>query len=189
MILRIVSSLLVALILGIGSAWIATGPLVMQYPLKNGAWRTSANLGNKGDEMYLRAYSARIAWFSNDPDRSIYWVAEEDSAGAPLDGNCAYTISGRAIAARWWSITAYRNLHWIANSENRYSFANTNIKTAPDGSWVIDASAAKQGENWLPLGESGGRVSFVLRLYDPADALFNDIGAMDVPAITKGACK
>ena len=31
---------------------------------------------------------------------TIYWMAKTDASGAPLDGNCRYSLSGTALDAR-----------------------------------------------------------------------------------------
>jgi hypothetical protein len=180
-------TVIAAAVLAVASAWALTGPDAVGLPIANGPWRTSAKLGNSGDGLYVRAAYARIAWFSNDPDRSIYYEARADSAGRILTLRCAYRLSGGPLPARWWSLTAYRNFHWIPNPQNRYSFTRTNIASRPDGSWEIDARPAASGQNWLPT-RGQGRLSFVMRLYDPTPEAMARREAITLPRIERAAC-
>ncbi len=78
LLLKIAATVIVSALLAIGSALIFTSPWWIELPIKNGAWRASARMGNEGDSIYLRAYTARIAWFSNDPDANVYYEARQD---------------------------------------------------------------------------------------------------------------
>jgi hypothetical protein len=185
--LKAVFSVLVAIVLAVASAWLLTGPDAERLPWRDGAWRTSDKLGNAGDGPYLRASLARIAWFSNDPDRSIYYEARMDSSGNALDLGCVYRISGATLPARWWSVTAYRNFHWVANPNNRYSYTNTNLAFDSDGGWRVFAAPKPQAENWLPTGGKG-RLSFVLRLYDPTAEALAQRKVLRLPQIERVSC-
>lgn len=185
--LRVLAVLIVGAVIGLDSAWLATGPDFVRYPIQNGAWRASANMGNSGDDIYLRAYNARVAWFSNDPDANIYYEAVQDSAGRPLDMHCTYEISGQRLPARWWSITAYSNFHWIANERNRFSFTSTTLDFDPNGVWRVIASPRAQDGAWLPLA-SAGRLTFLLRLYDLTPGVQHDAARLQVPSIERRSC-
>lgn len=182
---RVVAALITGVGLGLASAWIATSPGVAHYPIRNGAWRASANMGNAGDDPYVRAYNARIAWFSNDPDANIYFESTADSAGRPLDIHCTYLISGAPLPARWWSITAYSDFHWMPNDANRFSFTSTQLHPGADGLWRFTASPHPQQGEWLPFS-GAGRLTFVLRLYDLESALTPE--QIRTPAIERRSC-
>ncbi len=92
------------------------------------------------------------------------------------------------MPARWWSVTAYANAHWIANPLNRYSFSKTDIAARPDGSWTILASPRPQAGNWLPINTPKGGVSFILRLYDLAPGMAARAATLSVPEIKRVSC-
>ena len=186
--LKLAAALVVSALLAIGSALVFTSAWWIELPIKNGAWRASARMGNEGDSIYLRAYTSRIAWFSNDPDANVYYQAREDSRGAMLDPRCSYDIAGGSLPARWWSVTAYANTHWIVNPRDRYSFTNTNIAKRPDGGWVIHASPEPKDGNWLPTHTPKSRLSFLLRLYDLAPGMAVKAATLPVPTITRVGC-
>ena len=186
--LKIAATLFVSALLAIGSALLFTSPWWIQLPIKSGAWRASARMGNAGDSMYLRAYTARIAWFSNDPDANVYYEARQDSDGAKLDARCSYDIAGTPLPARWWSVTAYANAHWIANAINRYSFAKTDIRFLPSGSWIIRVGPQAREGNWLPTDSSKSNISFILRLYDLAPGMAAKAATLHVPEIKRVSC-
>lgn len=177
------ASLGVGVSVGAAAAWLLTGPNV-RLPERFGAWRTSAHLGNTGDNLYVRASISRIAWFSNDPGRSLYLEAREDSTGRTLNIHCNYRVSGTPLPAQWWSVTAYRNFHWYPNPMQRYSYSSSDLPASHTGRWQILIGPKREPGNWIPMGGSG-RMSLLLRLYDPS--ILNP-GAISLPRIEETGC-
>jgi hypothetical protein len=82
-------------------------------------------------------------------------------------------------------LTVYKNDHLIPNALNRYSFSKTTVARSADGSWKIYLSPRYQPENWLPSGEPSGRVTLLLRLYNPGPALVSGRETARLPEILR----
>jgi hypothetical protein len=183
----IAALVLLTLLLGVGSAVAAIHVASRRGSLRIGPWVASLDVGSSGANMYLRAAIAVHALFVLNRNETIYFRAHTDGAGRALDSRCSYEIRGRALPARWWSVTAYANDDFlIPNAADRYSFTMANIAYEPDGTFVIRASPQKQQGNWLPLG-SAGRVSLTLRLYNPTPEAAAHPESLVLPTIT-GSC-
>lgn len=187
-VLKAGAAVVLGLALAVLSALFFTSPWWIEYPIRDGAWRASARMGNAGDSMYLRAYTARIAWFSNDPDANVYYEARVDSAGQTLDPHCSYELAGGPLPARWWSVTAYAGAHWIANPQNRYSYTSTNIAYEAGQQWAIEAGPRPKAGNWLPTAGAKGRLTFILRLYDLRPGMSAMAATLPVPRIERRDC-
>ncbi len=157
--------------------------------IRNGAWSTDLSTGGGDANLWRRAQTAVHGIWALKSTEVIYYTASFDSAGKPLRQACTYRIEGAPADARWWSVTAYINDHFIANPLNRYSFSQTTVKRRADQSWLIHASAKKTGENWLPTGETDGKLVFTFRCYNPGDAMRAKPEAAKVPTITEESCQ
>jgi hypothetical protein len=178
---------LAALALGLASAAVAIGTVARRGAVRAGPWATSTTVGSAAAGPYERAATAVHALFVLNRSQTVYYRAWIDDAGAPLRAHCAYEVRGRPPAARWWSLTAYgADDYLIPNALGRHSFTQRTAALEPDGSFVVRASAGPQPGNWLPLA-GRGRVSFTLRLYNPAPDLAARPAAAALPAIT-GRC-
>ncbi len=177
-----------SLTLGLGSAALAVRNAARGWDLRAGAWTTSLTAGGADAGLYQRAAVAVHALFALNRGETLYYRALADDSGRPLSARCDYELRGMPPQARWWSLTAYgADGFLIPNGERRYSFNMANLRREPDGRFVIRASARRQAGNWLPLGEGGGKVSFTLRLYNPAPHIAADPRTAHPPSIA-GTC-
>jgi hypothetical protein len=151
--------------------------------MQNGPWRVDLTLGSAAASMYTRAYTAVHATFALRASESLYFSAGKDSAGNRLRCGATYSVQGRDLDARWWSLTAYKNHRLIPNVLGRYSFSQTTVARGPDGSWKIRVSPQRQPENWLPTGEPSGHMSLLLRFYGPGPELLSNPGGVQLPEI------
>ena len=178
--------LLVAGLLAASSAWwlvLRGGPQGMSV----GAWRMNALAGSADADLYTRARVAITGLFALNASETIYFEASRDDAGHPLRANCRYTLAGRKLDARWWSITAYADdLFLIPNAQKRFSYNMGNLAygpdAGPDGGFVLTTGPTEQPGNWLPTGTQGG-FHLLLRLYNPAPALLAHVQATPLPSI------
>jgi hypothetical protein len=139
--------------------------------------------------MYLRAYIARIGLFALSKTEALYYNAFTDEDGEPLRAECDYIIEGGDLPARWWSITAYGKDHFlIPNSLNLYSYNMKNLQRDAQGRFKIHLSQTPKDQNWLPSAKEG-TVSIILRAYNPAPALRENMGNAGLPKIAKAGCK
>jgi hypothetical protein len=99
---------------------------------------------------------ARVALFgllALPAKEAMYFTARTDSDGAPLNGNCTYTVSGGELDARWWSITLYKGEGWLVkNAANRWSVAGNAPVRDAQGNWSFTVSPEKADGVWLPTG-------------------------------------
>lgn len=182
---------IVALSLGLGSAWymIAEGsPLTTgQF----GPWAIWYSAGNPEPDPYTKAYQARIGRLPITTTSALYFYASTDQAGKPLRSECDYTIEGQPINAMWWSMALYDGSgRLIANKADRYSFSRTDIQHRPDGTFQIALAPTARPGNWLPSGDRQA-LQLVLRIYGPRnynDAIKGRLLEHRLPTIAKGEC-
>jgi hypothetical protein len=187
--LQYVVMVLTALILGVGSAVWVINAAPGFGAIRNVAWTTSPLIGSAEAGMYLRAVVAKIALFTLTRTETIYYTAVTDDAGEPLRVECDYLIEGRDVDARWWSITAYGEEHFlIPNAWNRYSYNMKNITRDEKDGYKIHLSGTPKQGSWLPSGDRG-RLSLTLRAYNPAPSLYENMATADLPRIRKVGCR
>ena len=104
---RYAITLMGGLAVGLGAAWAITGRGLSDGQIANGPWTTSLDYGTKATDPVTRAMVARAGLLALPAKETVYWSAKSDAAGAPLDGNCRYSLSGKPLDARWWSVTLY----------------------------------------------------------------------------------
>jgi hypothetical protein len=182
------SAIVVALVLGTGSAWWAVagfGSDAVRY----GSWKFYPKVGSSAASDLLRARMARSGLLALNRSEAIYFFADRDDRGDTLRRDCTYRLEGRDPDARWWSITAYASdLHLIPNPLDRYSYNDANVDRAPDGGYAIYLSGAPKDGNWIPTGGEGA-FDLALRIYNPGPSLSGDLGAVELPRIIReGRC-
>lgn len=188
-VLKILLSILVAIILGIGSAFIGIRVIARGSAVKNGAWLTNLAVGSKEAGIYTRAAVAIAGLFALNQEETIYYRADSDDSGQPLHSGCDYRIDGRDIDTRWWSITVYGSDNFlIPNDKNRYAYNGRNVVRKTDGSYTIRLSSTPKEGNWLPTGNQDN-FSLSLRLYNPAPVVYENPGTIRLPRITREECK
>ncbi len=186
---KIILTLLVSFILGIGSIFLVAGfgfkLLNLNGSSKFGSWMYEPLVGSKESGFYTKAFVAIAGFLAQSKAETVYFLATEDANGKNLDLTKTYKIEGKNLDARWWSITAYSKNYLIPNKPAIYSFTKTTIKNNLDGTYTILASAKKQNENWLPLGDKNGNFDLLLRCYIPSDAFNNSLknGTVQLPTI------
>lgn len=188
-VIRWAASILVALALGLGSAYWAIQAGTAARAVRNGAWQTSTETGSADAGMYVRAQVAVAGLLALNQSEAMYYRAATDDGGQPLSGSCDYLVEGTDPATRWWSLTAYAADHYlIANPAERYSFSQTTVARQPSGDFRIHVSAQPQAENWLPVA-AGEPFDLTLRLYNPLPAVTGDLAGTRLPRITRLACR
>lgn len=186
---EVLGIVLVALVIGGGSAVWVINSFSAAKVIKAGAWTTNPLIGSVQANMYLRAYIARTGLFALSKTEALYYNAFTDEDGEPLRAECDYVIEGGDLPARWWSITAYGKDHFlIPNALNLYSYNMKNLQRDTQGRYKIHLSRTPKDQNWLPAAKEG-TVSLTLRSYNPSPALRENMGNAELPKITKVGCK
>ena len=176
---------LLAIAAGLGSAWwaIKHAPASAQTTIQAGVWKGNTLTGSRGADDINRARVAISGLLALDRSETIYFAAHTDSQLRPLRSRCTYKISGTAPAARWWSITAYADDHFLFDAVNRkFSFSGDGAFSFSTGPHDI------AGMQWLPTPGDRG-LELILRLYQPDAALQAAPASLRPPVIEQiGAC-
>ncbi len=190
--MRLLAAALLALALGLGSAYAVVKRGLAAGSVANGPWRTSLTTGSPDADPWTRARVAMGGLLALAPSETIYFNASVDDSGETLRARCDYRLTGAELAARWWSVTAYgSDAFLIPNEAGRYSLSQTTLAREPSGAWSALVSAQPQAGNWLPSGNPGESHAFelTLRLYNPAPEVYEHPGETLLPRIERGACR
>jgi hypothetical protein len=151
---------------------------------QNGPWSYSEALGAAASTPFDRALLAVMGIGAARKEQNVYYIAATDSEGNALRGDIEYTITGKDLPARWWSVTAYDPLFLIANEQKKYSISKSTLELDKDGSWQAFLTAEpREDENWIHSGGGEAELSLTLRLYNPSPEVLADMGAVELPEI------
>ncbi len=154
----------------------------------NGPWNTNTDNGTADASALSRARVALFGLLALPAKEAMYFQARTDSDGAPLNGNCTYSVSGGELDARWWSITLYKGEGWLVKNEaNRWSVGSNAPERDEKGNWSFTVSPDKADGLWLPTGRTP-QFDLTLRAYHPKGALLNAPGKAKLPTIKKERC-
>jgi len=180
--------------LGLGTAWWSVrngGPAESRFQV--GPWEGSLLAGSPNADLYTRARVAMVGLLALDRRETVYYIARTDSAGQALRSRCRYRIDGVAPAARWWSLTAYAEDHFLFDAaQGRFSLNGAlatldargefHLWTGPTA--ITDGAA----DHWLPTPGDRG-LELTLRLYHPSEVLRQTPQALIAPTIERvGPC-
>ena len=180
--------IVIGIVLGTGFAIWQIRPSGLGDDIRIGPWSTGRDIGSADADMKTRAIVALRGLLALPKQEARYFTATTDSAGAPLDGKCSYTLSGGTIEARWWSVTLYDRQGWlIANRWNRHSIGSARIPAGQAGSWSFIVAPGEAEGLWIPTA-TDGPFELTLRAYRPSGTLASDPARVTMPAITKGEC-
>lgn len=188
--------IVLAIAAGLASAWGLLGTSAT-FGEAAGPWRVSLLAGSADADLYTRARVAIGGLLALNRQETMYYLASTDSAGAPLRSRCTYRVSGRPPAARWWSVTAYADDHFLfADEARRYSVNGASAPLDASGRFAFvsaprppaHAASGAGGQRWLPTPGDRGLL-FTLRVYNPAPALAAAPASLDPPRIERlGDC-
>ena len=186
---RYAITLVGGLAVGLGAAWALTSGGIGDGGIRNGPWTTSLGYGTKSTDPLTRAKVARAGLLALPAKETVYWLAATDDAGEPLDGNCRYSLSGRALDARWWSVTVYdANGYLVDNPARLWSVNGANVALDGKGEWRVTISPDKSvGDAWLP-GIKGQPFQLTLRMYNPGAAFRAAPEKSVLPHIVREGC-
>ena len=186
---RYAITLVGGLAVGLGAAWALTGGGLRDGAIRNGAWTTSLGYGTKATDPLTRAMVARSGLLALPAKETLYWMATTDGAGAPLDGDCRYSLSGPALDARWWSVTVYDERGYLVdNAARNWSVNGANVTLDAKGEWRVTISPDKPAAGaWLPVGRDGP-FQLTLRMYNPGKAFRAAPARAALPQLVKEGC-
>jgi len=175
-------------LLGLASALVAVRGVALGGDVRNGPWSTSLETGSTEAGLYTRARVAVGGLLALDPRETVYFSTATDEQGTPLHGQCDYRVEGRALAARWWSITAYGPDHFlIPNPADRYSFSKTTLPMDTEERFVVRVSSREKPGAWLPVA-AGDSFSLTIRLYNPDPSVYEAPSRTELPRVVIEGC-
>lgn len=187
--LRYGIAVVVGIALGLGALWLATNRGFMGGAIANGPWQTSLNYGIKSTDAMTRAAVARGGLLALPATETVYWQTARDSAGAALDGKCVYRLSGRALDARWWSVTIYDEAGYLMpNAVRVWSVNGANVPLDAAGRWQVTIAPTRPASGgWLP-SDAAQPFHLTLRMYNPGRAFMANPDTAELPRIEKEGC-
>jgi hypothetical protein len=184
----VVYTLLLALGLGLGSAYWAINGNPPFGSLRIGPWQAWPQLGGPAADPYMRAIIARRGDVPLATGEGIGFTASVDNDGRPLDSACSYSIGPVAPVARVWTLTLYDQAGRLPSTElRRGSFTSAEVLRDAQDRFSIALSRSLQPGNWLQL-PAGGPFKVMLRLYDPPGAAGANLEESDMPVIQRLEC-
>ena len=190
LIFLVIVGLVVAIVSGFGSAYIALSGTPPIGAVRIGPWTAWPRMGSREIDPYARAIVVRTADLPLGLGEGLAFVARADSNGTLLDARCHYRLSGAMPAARAWTLTLYDDQGRVIEDEQGLTnFTSSMVLRAADGTTTIEIAREPTPGNWLRLAESG-RFLVALRLYDtPVSSSTAAIEARTMPAIQRLSCR
>lgn len=186
--LLVVYTLLLALGLGLSSAYWAINGNPPFGSLRLGPWQAWPLLGAPEADPYMRAIIARRGDVPLATGEGMGFRASTDSEGKPLDSACSYSIGPVAPIARVWTLTLYDQAGRLPATElGRRSFTSAEVLRDTQDRFSIVLSRTVQPGNWLQL-PAEGPFTVALRLYDPPGAAGANLEETDMPVIQRLEC-
>ena len=189
LLLDIVIALVLAIVIGVSTAWYAIEHGFIFGAVTAGAWTAWPTAGSADADPYSLATLARTGEVPLGAGEGIAFTAEDDSAGESLSGTCTYEVVGQTPPARLWTLTAYDSAgRLMVNAARRSGFHSREIVRRTDGSFVITVSPEVAPGNWLPVSQAD-HFRLVLRLYDTPLTTGSRIADLTMPDIRKVRCR
>ncbi|MCB1472184.1 MAG: DUF1214 domain-containing protein [Rhodobiaceae bacterium] len=188
--LQLIVVSLLALALGLWSAFHAVDRGIGFEAIKRGSWVAWAQAGLPDADPYTEATFARSGELPLVGGQSIAFSAASDDDGNALSGNCSYRIFGKAPPAQWWTLVVFdaKTRVTIDNPSHRPGFSSSEVIYRADGTFEVALSGEPQPGNWIPLPQATDLRIF-LRFYDTPVALGDDFEGAELPRIVRGACR
>ncbi|MEM1133695.1 MAG: DUF1214 domain-containing protein [Pseudomonadota bacterium] len=186
---------LLCIILGLGTggglaAWQLRSE-GMAAGISNGPWSTADNIGTRSADMRTRAVTALRGLLALPDSEAVYYNTTVDSKGEALNGSCHYRVSGGALPARWWSVTAYDlEGYLIPNDSGHYSVGSGALPAEAKGDWsfmVGPDNIIAPDTKWIEV-PADTPFELTLRTYHPAKALLEAKDSVPLPTITRLEC-
>lgn len=187
--LRWLLPILLGTVVGLGTAWWATGETSIQPIPGHPEWRGDMSSGSTHAGAYTRARIARTGLLALSRDEAVYYIATRDHDGRALTDACSYEVTGKTLPGQWWALTLYASdLFLPRNDDHANDVGSDAVAAVPDSSWSVRVAATRDGAaNWLSTRDSGD-FSLTLRLYQPDPSVL-DGKVPNLPDIRRTACQ
>lgn len=187
--LRYGLAIILGVAVGLGGLWLVTNRGLAGGAIVNGPWQTALNYGVKSTDPLTRAAVARGGLLALPATETVYWQSQSDDAGAPLAGKCRYSLTGKPLDARWWSVTIYDTAGYLMPNPPRiWSVNGANVPLDSDGRWRVTIAPQRPADGgWLP-SDAGQTFHLTLRVYNPGKAFMAAPSKAELPRIVKEGC-
>ncbi len=188
MIIRSLLAGLTGLVIGIGSAlFLIFGPADFGG-VSVGPWRTNTLIGSPDAPGLVRAVVARRGLLALSREQAMYFSADQDSEGRPLQEACTYRLAFPGLPdAFWWSVTLYAEDDFLAvNGLEAHSVTADDFGLAPIG-FAATVSPNRAEGAWIST-QNAGAFNLTLRLYKPIEEIVEDPGRAILPSIERLDC-
>lgn len=164
-------AVVVGVLLGAASAWASLQLGRSNFSEKIGAWQYSRAAGSVAADPYTRAIIAQSGLLALSAREARYYTLEQDGEGRPLRESCIYDLVGRALPARWWSVTLYASDDFLArNTDHAASIDSTDAHAGAGGAWRARIAPVRgQAANWISSRAAGRGFVLMLRVYNADD--------------------
>lgn len=182
----------IAIVGGIGSAWVMMHTGSRLTVAQQGVWSTWTDAGRPDADPYTRAHNVRLALLPMNPTLAQTYHARTDEDGARLHSSCEYRIDMEGLDAAWWSLAVFDDAGQpIRNAAQRFAFNAATSVREPDGKIPIVLARDARPGNWLPTA-GAGHVTLALSVQDPRwmqQSLDEGTrGGRALPAVRKVGC-
>ncbi|WP_321341857.1 DUF1214 domain-containing protein [Breoghania sp.] len=179
----------VALVVGIGSAYLAVDRGRLFGEVQLGEWTAYPTAGTPDADPYSAATTARTGQVPLGSGEGLAFFADRDNAGDRLTASCDYRLSGQTPPARMWTLTAIdTNGALLKTGAGRVALDSREILRKPDGDFDISVATRARPGNWLPVA-GNAPMTLVLRLYDTPLTTGAGLQEISMPAILKEQCR
>ena len=179
---------LAGVVLGIAATIYSVRHAALGNAVTIGPWATGQDFGSAREGAFMRAVVALKGLFALPAHEARYYTATTDSAGVQLNGLCRYRITGAALPAAWWTLTAYdADGYLIPNAAHRYSLMGSAFPDGGKAGWSIAFAPTRRPGAWLPSG-AVPHPQLTLRTYLPSDGGSGNPGVGTLPRIVREAC-
>ncbi len=182
------ATILAGALLGLGSGWLTLEAGRASFGEQIGAWSYNRAAGSDAAGPYTRAIIAREGLLALSAREARYYTLWKDDQGEPLRESCVYELAGRAIAARWWSVTLYADDSFLArNDDHAASIDASRVTIGADGAWRARVAPVRgDAAYWLSSRAARRDFSLTLRVYNPRDDFEATPDAL--PTLTRISC-
>ncbi|CAD7027630.1 hypothetical protein REJC140_02525 [Pseudorhizobium endolithicum] len=158
--------------------------------IRLGAWEAFPNAQTADADPYAKSHRASAGALLYASAEGLRFTANVDDAGAALDADCSYRISGHTPPARLWTLHTDRTAAARKAERDGLPVAvnSRTILRRADGTFDIVVSRFAQPGNWLSVNEDG-RFRLRLTLLDTPAAGSSGLIDLSMPSITNTGCR
>lgn len=183
--------LAIAIVGGIGSAWMMIHSGSRLSISEVGPWVTWPVSGRPDADPYTRAHTVRLGLLPINPSLALTYHARNDDDGQRLHSSCDYGIDFDQFDAAWWSLAVFDdNGRVIRNPAQRYAYNMATLVREVDGRQTVVLAREARPGNWLPTG-GAGNITLALMVQDPRwtqQTLEDKEKSKSMPSVRKLAC-